>query len=60
MRDLDSLKTLRSLVGYTGKLTALGRFTPRLTNETKNPLDAMRIHSGLLDERLALIARRLH
>jgi PAS domain S-box-containing protein len=52
LKDLDSLKTLQSLVSYSAKLTALGRLTSGVAHEVKNPLNAMMIHLELLKERL--------
>jgi PAS domain S-box-containing protein len=51
-KDLDSIKTLRSLVSYSAKLTALGRLTSGVAHEVKNPLNAMIIHLELLKQRL--------
>ncbi|HYR01911.1 MAG TPA: ATP-binding protein, partial [Syntrophobacteria bacterium] len=52
LKDLDSLKTLHSLVSYSAKLTALGRLTSGVAHEVKNPLNAMMIHLELLKEKL--------
>ena len=52
LKDLDSLKTLQSLVSYSAKLTALGRLTSGVAHEVKNPLNAMMIHLELLKEKL--------
>jgi PAS domain S-box-containing protein len=52
VKDLESIKTLRSLITYSAKLTALGRLTSGLAHEVKNPLNAMMIHLELLRERL--------
>jgi signal transduction histidine kinase len=52
VKDLESIKTLRSLITYSAKLTALGRLTSGLAHEVKNPLNAMMIHLELLKERL--------
>jgi PAS domain S-box-containing protein len=52
VKDLESIKTLRSLISYSAKLTALGRLTSGLAHEVKNPLNAMMIHLELLKERL--------
>jgi PAS domain S-box-containing protein len=52
LKDLDSIKTLQSLVSYSAKLAALGRLTSGVAHEVKNPLNAMTIHLALLRERL--------
>ena len=52
MKDLDSIKTVQSLVSYSTKLAALGRLTSGVAHEVKNPLNAMMIHLELLKERL--------
>ncbi|HEV8530555.1 MAG TPA: ATP-binding protein [Methylomirabilota bacterium] len=52
MKDLDSIKTVQSLVSYSAKLAALGRLTSGVAHEVKNPLNAMMIHLELLKERL--------
>ena len=52
LKDLDSLRTLQSLVSYSAKLTALGRLTSGVAHEVKNPLNAMMIHLELLKEKL--------
>jgi PAS domain S-box-containing protein len=51
-KDVDSLKTLQSLVNYSAKLTALGRLTSGVAHEVKNPLNAMAIHLELLKDQL--------
>jgi signal transduction histidine kinase len=51
-RDLDSIKTLQSLVSYSAKLAALGRLTSGVAHEVKNPLNAMMIHLELVKTRL--------
>jgi signal transduction histidine kinase len=53
LKDLESVKTVQSLVSYSAKLAALGRLTSRIAHEVKNPLNAMMIHVELLRERLA-------
>jgi len=53
LKDLDSIRTLQSLVSYSAKLTALGRLTSGVAHEVKNPLNAMMIHVELLKEKLA-------
>src|SRR3989304_3323127 len=55
-RDLEPIKTLRSLITYSAKLTALGRRTSGLAHEVKNPLNAMMIHLELLREKLDMPA----
>lgn len=52
LKDVDSLKTLQSLVSYSAKLTALGRLTSGVAHEVKNPLNAMAIHLELLKDQL--------
>jgi signal transduction histidine kinase/HAMP domain-containing protein len=52
LKDLESVKTVQSLVSYSAKLTALGRLTSGVAHEVKNPLNAMMIHLELLRERL--------
>lgn len=52
LRDLESIKTLQSLISYSAKLAALGRLTSGVAHEVKNPLNAMVIHLELLKEKL--------
>jgi signal transduction histidine kinase len=52
LKDLESIKTVQSLVSYSAKLAALGRLTSGVAHEVKNPLNAMMIHLELLKERL--------
>ena len=52
LKDLESIKTLRSLLSYSTKLAKLGRLTSGVAHEVKNPLNAMTIHLELLKERL--------
>jgi PAS domain S-box-containing protein len=52
LKDMDSLKTLQSLVSYSARLTALGRLTSGVAHEVKNPLNAMTIHLELLKDQL--------
>lgn len=52
LKDLESIKTLQSLVSYSAKLTALGMLTSGVAHEVKNPLNAMAIHLELLKEKL--------
>jgi signal transduction histidine kinase len=52
VKDLESIKTLQSLISYSAKLTALGRLTSGVAHEVKNPLNAMMIHLELLREKL--------
>jgi PAS domain S-box-containing protein len=56
LKDLESIKTLRSLVSYSAKLAALGRLTSGVAHEVKNPLNAMTIHLELIRERLGASA----
>jgi signal transduction histidine kinase len=53
LKDLDSVKTVQSLVSYSAKLAALGRLTSGIAHEVKNPLNAMMIHLELLRDKLA-------
>src|SRR5260370_1189991 len=52
LKDLESIKTVQSLVSSSAKLAALGRLTSGVAHEVKNPLNAMMIHVELLKERL--------
>jgi PAS domain S-box-containing protein len=52
LKDLESVKTVQSLVSYSAKLAALGRLTSGVAHEVKNPLNAMMIHIELLRDRL--------
>ncbi|HYB42829.1 MAG TPA: ATP-binding protein [Candidatus Methylomirabilis sp.] len=52
LKDLESVKTVQSLVSYSAKLAALGRLTSGVAHEVKNPLNAMMIHVELLRARL--------
>ncbi len=52
LRDLESIKTLQSLISYSAKLAALGRLTSGVAHEVKNPLNAMMIHLELARARL--------
>jgi PAS domain S-box-containing protein len=52
LKDLESIRTLQSLVSYSAKLAALGKLTSGVAHEVKNPLNAMTIHLALLRERL--------
>jgi signal transduction histidine kinase len=52
LKDLESVKTVQSLVSYSAKLAALGRLTSGVAHEVKNPLNAMMIHVELLKEQL--------
>ncbi len=54
LKDLDSIKTLQSLVSHSAKLAALGRLTSGMAHEVKNPLNAMMIHLELLKEKLGV------
>jgi PAS domain S-box-containing protein len=56
LKDLESIKTLRSLVSYSAKLAALGRLTSGVAHEVKNPLNAMTIHLELMKDRLGAAA----
>src|SRR5262249_22876684 len=52
LRDLESIKTLESVINYSAKLAALGRLTSGVAHEVKNPLNAMMIHLELVKESL--------
>ncbi len=52
LKDLESIKTVQSLVSYSAKLAALGQLTSGVAHEVKNPLNAMMIHLEILKERL--------
>jgi signal transduction histidine kinase len=52
LRDLDSIRTLQSLISYSAKLAALGRLTSGVAHEVKNPLNAMMIHLELVRQSL--------
>ncbi len=52
LKDLESIKTVQSLVSYSARLAALGRLTSGIAHEVKNPLNAMMIHLELLKEKL--------
>jgi signal transduction histidine kinase len=52
LKDLESAKTVQSLVSYSAKLAALGRLTSGVAHQVKNPLNAMMIHVELLRDRL--------
>jgi PAS domain S-box-containing protein len=59
LKDLESIKTLQSLITYSAKLTALGRLTSGMAHEVKNPLNAMMIHLELLKEKLDVPAEEV-
>lgn len=52
LKDLESIRTLQSVISYSAKLVALGQLTSGVAHEVKNPLNAMMIHLELLRERL--------
>ena len=54
MKDMESIKTVQSLIHYSAKLTALGQLTSGIAHEVKNPLNAMMIHVELLKEKLEM------
>jgi signal transduction histidine kinase len=60
LKDLDSIRTLESLITYSAKLAALGRLTSGAAHEVKNPLNAMTIHLELLRERLGGASDEVH
>lgn len=49
-RDVESMKTLQSLIRYAAQLTTLGQLTSGLAHEVKNPLNSMVIHLEILKE----------
>jgi PAS domain S-box-containing protein len=51
-RDLESMKTLQSLIRYAAQLTTLGQLTSGLAHEVKNPLNSMVIHLEILKEEI--------
>jgi PAS domain S-box-containing protein len=53
-KNLESSKTLTSLISYSAKLTAVGQLTSGLAHEVKNPLNSMTIHLELLKEQLGV------
>jgi signal transduction histidine kinase len=53
-KNLESSKTLTSLISYSAKLAAFGQLTSGLAHEVKNPLNSMTIHLELLKEQLGL------
>ena len=53
LKDLESIKTLHSLIAYAAKLTSLGQLTSGLAHEVKNPLNSMVIHLELLKDQIA-------
>jgi PAS domain S-box-containing protein len=60
LKDLESIKTVQSLVSYSAKLAALGRLTSGVAHEVKNPLNAMMIHLELLKDRLDEAPAEVH
>ncbi len=54
LKNLESSKTLTSLISYSAKLAAFGRLTSGLAHEVKNPLNSMTIHLELLKEQLGV------
>ncbi len=54
LKDMESIKTVQSLIHYSAKLTALGQLTSGIAHEVKNPLNAMMIHLELLKEKLEM------
>ncbi|MFQ5897951.1 MAG: ATP-binding protein [Candidatus Methylomirabilia bacterium] len=52
LKDLDSIKTVQSLISSSTRLAALGQLTSGVAHEVKNPLNAMIIHLELLKEKL--------
>jgi len=52
LKNLESSKTLTSLISYSAKLAAFGQLTSGLAHEVKNPLNSMTIHLELVKEEL--------
>ncbi|MBI4634863.1 MAG: PAS domain-containing protein [Candidatus Rokubacteria bacterium] len=52
LKDLESIRTVQSVVSHSAKLAALGRLTSGVAHEVKNPLNAMMIHLELLKEKM--------
>jgi PAS domain S-box-containing protein len=52
MRDLQSIRSVQSLISYSAKLAALGSLTSGVTHEVKNPLNAMMIHLEIIRSKL--------
>jgi PAS domain S-box-containing protein len=51
-RNLQSIRSVQSLISYSAKLAALGGLTSGVTHEVKNPLNAMMIHLEIIRSRL--------
>ena len=51
-RNLQSIRSVQSLVSYSAKLAALGALTSGVTHEVKNPLNAMMIHLEIIRSKL--------
>jgi signal transduction histidine kinase len=54
LKDLESIKTLQSVISHWARRTALGRLTSSVAHEVKNPLNAMMIHLELVKEKLGV------
>lgn len=52
LKDMESVKTIQSLISYSAKLTALYRLKSGVAHEIKNPLNAIAIHLELLKGQL--------
>lgn len=50
IEDLETIRTLHSLVRHSSRLSALGRITAEAVHEIRNPLHAMRLHIEVLKE----------
>jgi len=51
-RNLQSIRSVQSLISYSAKLAALGGLTSGVTHEVKNPLNAMMIHLEIIRSKL--------
>jgi PAS domain S-box-containing protein len=51
-RNLQSIRSVRSLISYSAKLAALGGLTSGVTHEVKNPLNALMIHLEIIRSKL--------
>ena len=54
IKNLESSRTLTSLINYSARLAAFGQLTSGLAHEVKNPLNSMTIHLQLLKEQLGV------
>jgi PAS domain S-box-containing protein len=51
-RNLQSIRSVQSLISYSAKLAALGGLTSGVTHEVKNPLNALMIHLEIIRSKL--------